>query len=69
MFPLVRFVIAEIFSWYYPKEVAMHSFQTGCSLQTKMANWFLLDKFITEKQLDIPKELMLGTIHNKGIIL
>lgn len=59
------FLIAEIYSWYYPREITMHSFHTGSSLQTKMANWYLLDKFFRNHGMDIPKELMLGTIHNK----
>lgn len=38
------YLIAEIFSWYYDKEIQMHSFSNGTSLQTKLGNWKLLEK-------------------------
>jgi hypothetical protein len=39
-------LVAEILSRYFPKEVEMHSFDTGISLVKKRDNWALLDKFL-----------------------
>jgi hypothetical protein len=39
------FVIAEIFSKYYRKDVEMHSFDSGSNLMKREANWELLVKF------------------------
>ncbi len=38
------FLIAEIFSWYYPEHIRMGSFNTGQSLESKMSNWSMLKK-------------------------
>lgn len=59
------FLIAEIFSWYYPNDINMYSFNTGLSLDSKMTNWSLLKKFIIKRDLPIPLELADATMHNR----
>ena len=36
-------LIAEILAWYYPQEVEIESYNNGASLQSKLANWQLLE--------------------------
>lgn len=45
------FLIAEIFSWYYPNDIRMFTFNTGQSLDSKMSNWALLKKVNLNYQL------------------
>nr|XP_039253972.1 spermatogenesis-associated protein 4-like [Styela clava] len=59
------FLVAEIFSWYYPQDIQMHSYDNGISLPTKLGNWSQLERFFSKKKLDIPKEMIDGTIHCK----
>ncbi|XP_061419897.1 spermatogenesis-associated protein 4 isoform X2 [Lethenteron reissneri] len=58
-------VLAEIFSWYYPGDLLMHSFQPGESLASKLANWSLLHRFFAKRGLAFSKELTDGTLHRK----
>lgn len=59
------YLLAEIFSWYYPQEISMHMFNNGTSLDSKLRNWSLLQNFIKRHCLEIPEELVEGTIHCK----
>ena len=59
------YLIAEIFSWYYPNEIVLHSYNNGTSLESKLGNWSQLERFFLKKKLVIPKELIEGTIHSK----
>ncbi|XP_077984147.1 spermatogenesis-associated protein 4-like [Glandiceps talaboti] len=59
------FLVAEIFSWYFPQEIQMHSYDNGRSLPTKLGNWSQLERFFKRKSLEIPHELVDGTIHCK----
>ncbi|KAM3938064.1 spermatogenesis-associated protein 4 [Leptodactylus fuscus] len=59
------YIIAEIFYWYYPDDIQMHSFDNGTSLNTKLGNWSQLEKFFIKRKLNITKELIDGTIHCK----
>lgn len=59
------FLVAEIFSWYYPQDIQMHSYDNGRSLPTKLGNWSQLERFFVKKKLEIPKEMIDGTIHCK----
>ena len=43
------YLIAEIFSWYYPQEIQMHMFQNGTSIESKIGNWALLQKVMSFK--------------------
>ena len=38
------YLVAGIFSWYYPQQIEMHSFSNGASLQTKLGNWQQLER-------------------------
>lgn len=59
------YLIAEIFSWYFPQDIQMHSYNNGTSLDSKQKNWYLLRLFIKRHSLDIPEEIIEGTIHCK----
>ncbi|XP_046853393.1 spermatogenesis-associated protein 4-like [Xenia sp. Carnegie-2017] len=59
------YLIAEIFSWYYPQEIAMHSYNNGASLEPKIGNWSQLRRFFQKHSCDISKELIDGVIHCK----
>ncbi|EDO30183.1 predicted protein, partial [Nematostella vectensis] len=58
-------LVAEIFSWYYPQEIQMHSYDNGASLATKMGNWSQLQTFFQRQGFGISKEVIDGTIHCK----
>ncbi|XP_012626173.2 spermatogenesis-associated protein 4 [Microcebus murinus] len=60
------FLIAEIFSIYYPWELKLSSFENGTSLKVKLDNWAQLEKFLERKKIKLPKELIHGTIHCKA---
>ncbi|XP_074650094.1 spermatogenesis-associated protein 4-like [Tubulanus polymorphus] len=59
------FLVAEIFSWYFPLEITMHSYNNGTSLDSKQRNWALLKNFIKKHKLEIPEDFVEGTIHCK----
>ncbi|XP_062991471.1 spermatogenesis-associated protein 4 [Elgaria multicarinata webbii] len=59
------FLIAEIFSWYYPEDIQMHYFENGISLAVKLSNWSQLGKFFSKRNLKPIRELIDGTIHCK----
>ncbi|XP_058049470.1 spermatogenesis-associated protein 4 isoform X2 [Ahaetulla prasina] len=59
------YLIAEIFSRYFPEDIHMHSFVNGTSLSVKLSNWALLEKFFTKRNLKPIRELIDGTIHCK----
>lgn len=59
------FLVAEIFSWYFPQDVQMHSYDNGISLPTKLGNWSQLERFFTKRSVGIPKEMIDGSIHCK----
>uniref|UniRef100_A0A670Y2Q7 Spermatosis associated 4 n=1 Tax=Pseudonaja textilis TaxID=8673 RepID=A0A670Y2Q7_PSETE len=59
------YLIAEIFSRYFPEDIHMHSFVNGTSLSVKLSNWTMLEKFFTKRNLKPTRELIDGTIHCK----
>lgn len=59
------YLVAEIFSWYFPQEIQMHMYNNGTSLDSKLRNWSLLKNFINRNKLDIPEDYIEGTIHCK----
>jgi hypothetical protein len=59
------YLVAEIFSWYYPSELSMHSFNKGQSIDSKLKNWSLLRNFIQRHNLTIPEDYIDATIHCK----
>ncbi|XP_077000722.1 spermatogenesis-associated protein 4 [Tamandua tetradactyla] len=60
------YLIAEIFSMYYPRDLKVSSFENGTSLKVKLDNWAQLEKFLSRKKIKLPKELIHGTIHCKA---
>ncbi|XP_037686976.1 spermatogenesis-associated protein 4 [Choloepus didactylus] len=60
------YLIAEIFSIYYPLDLKLSSFENGTSLKVKLDNWAQLEKFLSRKKFKLPKELIHGTIHCKA---
>lgn len=36
--------MAEIFSWYFPQEIEMHSYDNGTSLPSRQGNWSQLQR-------------------------
>ncbi len=36
------YLVAEIFSWYFPQEIQMYMYNNGTSLDSKVRNWSLL---------------------------
>ncbi|XP_015763534.1 PREDICTED: spermatogenesis-associated protein 4-like [Acropora digitifera] len=59
------YLVAEIFSWYFPEEIEMHSYDNGKSLPSRQGNWSQLQRFFQRHEFDIPKEVIDGTIHCK----
>jgi len=58
-------IIGEIFAAYYPRDLKIHCFETGNSLGQKSYNWDRLREFFCNKQMCIPFELIIATIHCK----
>ncbi|XP_041358667.1 spermatogenesis-associated protein 4-like [Gigantopelta aegis] len=59
------YLVAEIFSWYFPLNIQMHSFYSGTSMESKSKNWGILKTFIKRQHLDIPDDYIEGAIHCK----
>eukprot|EP00961_Rhodomonas_salina_P088246 1186951-Rhodomonas_salina.2 len=59
------FLIAEIFSRYFPHDVQMHSYDNGIGLTKKLSNWQLLEKFFLRKRVPVSRELIDAVIHCK----
>nr|XP_055033654.1 spermatogenesis-associated protein 4 [Misgurnus anguillicaudatus] len=59
------YLVAEIFSWYFPKDFHMHSYENGASLPTKQSNWSQIEKFFVKQNISLSKEVIDGTIHCK----
>ncbi|BFZ14633.1 hypothetical protein BsWGS_17673 [Bradybaena similaris] len=59
------FLIAEIFSWYFPQDIHLFSFYNRGSLEMKKRNWYILKNFILKNQIDVSMEDVDGTIYCK----
>ncbi|XP_034545942.1 spermatogenesis-associated protein 4 isoform X2 [Notolabrus celidotus] len=59
------YLVAEIFSCYYPQDFPVHSFDKGTSLSAKQRNWSQIERFLEKKNLHLMKEVIDGTIHCK----
>uniref|UniRef100_A0A7S3D4N3 Spermatogenesis-associated protein 4 n=1 Tax=Palpitomonas bilix TaxID=652834 RepID=A0A7S3D4N3_9EUKA len=59
------FLIAEIFSRFYPQDIQMHAFNNGIGVSKKIDNWNLLEKFFKKKGITVSKEAMEDVIHCK----
>ncbi len=45
------FLVAELFSRYYDKEITMHSYDNGIALRIKKDNWMQITKFMKKNGL------------------
>ncbi|KAF4104851.1 spermatogenesis-associated protein 4 [Onychostoma macrolepis] len=59
------YLVAEIFSWYFPKDFHMHSYDNGASLAAKQSNWSQIERFFEKQNISLLKEVIDGTIHCK----
>ncbi|XP_067312646.1 spermatogenesis-associated protein 4 [Pseudorasbora parva] len=59
------YLVAEIFSWYFPGDIQMHSYDNGTSLAAKQSNWPQIEKFLVKQNISVMKEIIDGTIHCK----
>uniref|UniRef100_A0A1A7XA86 Spermatogenesis-associated protein 4 n=1 Tax=Iconisemion striatum TaxID=60296 RepID=A0A1A7XA86_9TELE len=59
------YLLAEIFSHYYPREFSLHLYDKGVSLSAKQKNWSQIQQFIKKHNLHLMKEAIDGTIHCK----
>lgn len=50
------FLVAEIFSKFFPQDIKMHSFETGLGISSKISNWGLLEKFFRKQNIKIYKK-------------
>jgi hypothetical protein len=57
------FLVAEIFSRYFRLDIQMHAFDNAISLQRKLANWELLERFFIKKQVPISRDMIDACIH------
>lgn len=61
------YLIAEIFSWYYPQAIHMHSFDNGTSIETKLGNWSIIKRFFQREEFELSRDEIEGTIHCKPL--
>ncbi|XP_043112387.1 spermatogenesis-associated protein 4 [Puntigrus tetrazona] len=59
------YLVAEIFSWYFPRDFHMHSYDNGASLTAKQSNWSQIERFFGKQNISLLKEVIDGTIHCK----
>ncbi|KAL0231388.1 hypothetical protein GEMRC1_010792 [Eukaryota sp. GEM-RC1] len=52
------FLIAEIFSRYYPQDIQLHSFENGHSAARKKDNWSLLCRVFVKRQIPFSNSLI-----------
>ena len=52
------FLVAEIFSRYYPTEIQMHSFDNGVAKARKADNWAQLQRFFRKKGIPVDAALV-----------
>ncbi|XP_041653671.1 spermatogenesis-associated protein 4 [Cheilinus undulatus] len=59
------YLVAEIFSFYYPQDFHVHSFDKGTSLSAKQRNWSQIERSLQKQNHHLMKEVIDGTIHCK----
>ncbi|GIQ85669.1 hypothetical protein KIPB_007377, partial [Kipferlia bialata] len=59
------FLIAEIFSRYYPSALQIHSFDTGVGSKVRTANWAFLERFFRKHGIPIPSDMVRDMVANK----
>ncbi|KAL0234701.1 hypothetical protein PCE1_001737 [Barthelona sp. PCE] len=60
------FMVAEIFSRYFPGDVSMHSYDNGTALQRKKDNWNQMKRFFKKKAIPIPDDLIDDVVYSRG---
>ncbi|KAM7417234.1 hypothetical protein PAMA_017063 [Pampus argenteus] len=58
-------LVAEIFSYYYPSDFPLHSYNKGTSLSAKQGNWSRIELSLQKLNLYLMKTVVDGTIHCK----
>ncbi|KAF7228596.1 spermatogenesis associated 4, partial [Nothobranchius furzeri] len=59
------YLLAEIFSHYYPRDISLNLYDKGVSLSAKQKNWSQIQQFMKKHNLHLLKEAIDGTIHCK----
>ncbi|XP_071313313.1 spermatogenesis-associated protein 4 isoform X2 [Trachinotus anak] len=59
------YLVAEIFSRYYPQDFSEHSYDKGTSLSAKQKNWSQIERSLQKQNMHLRKEVVEGTIHCK----
>ncbi|XP_073677310.1 spermatogenesis-associated protein 4 [Garra rufa] len=59
------YLVAEIFSWYFPRDFHMHSYDNGASMAVKQSNWSQIERLFEKQNISLLKEVIDGTIHCK----
>ncbi|XP_035524933.1 spermatogenesis-associated protein 4 [Morone saxatilis] len=59
------YLVAEIFSRYYPQDFSVHSYDKGTSLSAKQRNWSQIERSLQRQNLHLMKEVIDGAIHCK----
>ncbi|XP_073343236.1 spermatogenesis-associated protein 4 [Pagrus major] len=61
------YLMAEIFSHYYPQDFSAHSYDRGTALSAKQRNWSQIERSLQKQKqnLHLIKEVIDGTIHCK----
>ncbi|XP_030594634.1 LOW QUALITY PROTEIN: spermatogenesis-associated protein 4 [Archocentrus centrarchus] len=59
------YLVAQIFSHYYPRDFSLHSYDRGTSLSAKQRNWSQIERALEKQNLYLEEEAVDGTIHCK----
>ncbi|XP_068797090.1 spermatogenesis-associated protein 4 isoform X2 [Struthio camelus] len=59
------YLVAEILSCYYPRDIQRSAYGNGSSLAAKLSNWSRLRRFFAKQKLNFAEEVIDGTIHCK----
>jgi hypothetical protein len=54
------FLVAELLSRYFPKDINMHSYMNGTSSTTRNDNWLQIQRACRKHGFQLPKDLVLG---------
>ncbi|KAJ0049739.1 hypothetical protein NL108_000598 [Boleophthalmus pectinirostris] len=57
------YLVADIFSRYYPKVFLLYSYKNGAALSIKQDNWRHIQKFLQKLNINLSQDLINGTMH------
>eukprot|EP00201_Polytomella_parva_P012923 CAMPEP_0175066878 /NCGR_PEP_ID=MMETSP0052_2-20121109/16768_1 /TAXON_ID=51329 ORGANISM="Polytomella parva, Strain SAG 63-3" /NCGR_SAMPLE_ID=MMETSP0052_2 /ASSEMBLY_ACC=CAM_ASM_000194 /LENGTH=204 /DNA_ID=CAMNT_0016333659 /DNA_START=39 /DNA_END=653 /DNA_ORIENTATION=- len=66
------FLVAQIFSRYFPSEVQLHSYANVTSTANKRDNWIQIQKLCAKQGISLPADLVDGTllgVHGAAVAL